>query len=69
MTHPAEPGHGERDTPLVFVRVLLGERLDQADSCGDHTLGDKDTSLRDWSLITGRGGYKQEGGAHEVLPL
>ena len=23
----------------------------------------------DWSLITGRGGYKTGGGAHEVLPL
>ena len=30
---------------------------------------DKDI-LRDWSLITGRGGAtKREGGAHEVLPL
>ena len=28
------------------------------------------TGLRDWSLITGRGGgYKTGGGAHEVLPL
>ena len=27
-------------------------------------------SLRDWSLITGRGGAtKREGGAHEILPL
>ena len=27
-------------------------------------------SLRNWSLITGRGGYKTGGGgAHEVLPL
>ena len=27
-------------------------------------------SLRDWSLITGRGGYKTGGGgAREVLPL
>ena len=25
--------------------------------------------LRDWSLITGRGGYKTGGGACEVLPL
>ena len=25
--------------------------------------------LRDWSLITGRGGYKTGGGAREVLPL
>ena len=25
--------------------------------------------IRDWSLITGRGGYKREGGAREVLPL
>ena len=25
--------------------------------------------LRDWSLITGRGGYKMGGGAREVLPL
>ena len=27
--------------------------------------------IRDWSLITGRGGGapKREGGAHEVLPL
>ena len=28
------------------------------------------SSLRDWSLITGRGGYKTGGGvAREVLPL
>ena len=45
------------------------------------TLGDADIisnfivsqykSLRDWSLITGRGGggYKTEGGACKVLPL
>ena len=26
-------------------------------------------ALRDWSLITGRGGYKTGGGAREVLPL
>ena len=26
-------------------------------------------SFRDWSLITGRGGYKTVGGAREVLPL
>ena len=25
--------------------------------------------FRDWSLITGRGGYKTGGGAREVLPL
>ena len=25
--------------------------------------------VRDWSLITGRGGYKTGGGAREVLPL
>ena len=25
--------------------------------------------IRDWSLITGRGGYKTGGGAHEALPL
>ena len=25
--------------------------------------------IRDWSLITGRGGYKTGGGAREVLPL
>ena len=25
--------------------------------------------LRNWSLITGRGGYKMGGGAREVLPL
>ena len=25
--------------------------------------------FRDWSLITGKGGYKTEGGACEVLPL
>ena len=25
--------------------------------------------LRDWSLITGRGGYKMGGGAREVFPL
>ena len=25
--------------------------------------------IRDWSLITGRGGYKREGGVCEVLPL
>ena len=25
--------------------------------------------VRDWSLITGRGGYKTGGGAQEVLPL
>ena len=31
---------------------------------------DSITGLRDWSLITGRGGYKTGGGgAHEVLPL
>ena len=26
-------------------------------------------ALRDWSLITGRGGYTTGGGAREVLPL
>ena len=26
-------------------------------------------TLRDWSLITGKGGYKTGGGAREVLPL
>ena len=26
-------------------------------------------TIRDWSLITGRGGYKTGGGAREVLPL
>ena len=25
--------------------------------------------VRDWSLITGRGGHKTGGGAREVLPL
>ena len=25
--------------------------------------------IRDWSLITGRGGYQTGGGAREVLPL
>ena len=25
--------------------------------------------LRDWSLITGRGATKREGGAREVLPI
>ena len=25
--------------------------------------------FREWSLITGRGATKREGGAHEVLPL
>ena len=25
--------------------------------------------IRDWSLITGRGGYETGGGAREVLPL
>ena len=28
-----------------------------------------DIHIRDWSLITGRGGYKTGGGAREVLPL
>ena len=27
------------------------------------------SSLRDWSLITGRGATNRSGGAHEVLPL
>ena len=32
--------------------------------------GNSDISLRDWSLITGRGGAtKREGGARELLPL
>ena len=26
-------------------------------------------NIRDWSLISGRGGYKTGGGAREVLPL
>ena len=26
-------------------------------------------NIRDWSLITGRGGYKMGGGAREVFPL
>ena len=30
---------------------------------------DQGADIRDWSLITGRGGYKTGGGAHEVLPL
>ena len=57
------PGISLRAGPIFFKKI----RLNPSKDSGCHTLAIR---LRDWSLITGRGGLQNgRGGASEVLPL
>ena len=54
---------------LTYVICLRTLRVSTTGALAVMALLLKEEKLRDWSLITGRGGYKTGGGAREVLPL